>query len=217
MATSTLPIISCTTNNISFSTKSSPRNFSRPSQIFLNPSGAAARRSGDVKIRCAASSEGRENPDSLSEAKLDRRNVLLGLGGLYGAYNFAAGSNPFALAEPAPIPNVATCGPATVSFSDDLVPYSCCPPITDTTNVEYYKIPSFSKLNVRPAAHAVDDEYVEKFKTAIQKMKDLPDTDQRSFYNQAKVHCAYCNGAYQLAGKPYQIHFNWLFFPFHRW
>nr|GMD75797.1 polyphenol oxidase E, chloroplastic-like [Ipomoea batatas] len=158
MTTSTLPIISCT-NNVSFSTKSSPRNFSRPSQIFLNPSGAAARR-GDVKIRCAASSEGRENPDSLSEAKLDRRNVLLGLGGLYGAYNLSGG--------------------------DDLVPYSCCPPITDTTNVEYYKIPSFSKLNVRPAAHAVDDEYVEKFKTVIQKMKDLPDTDQRSFYNQAK-------------------------------
>ncbi|XP_031097153.1 catechol oxidase B, chloroplastic-like [Ipomoea triloba] len=222
MATSTLPIISCTNNNISFSTKSSPPNFSRPSQIFLNPSRAAARR-GDVKIRCAASSEGRENPESLSSAKLDRRNVLLGLGGLYGAYNLGGGSNPFALADPVPIPDVSACHLATISFSQCKVPYSCCPPITDTTNVEYYKIPSFSKLNVRPAAHAVDDEYLNKYKTAgndstgIQKMKDLPSTDPRNFYNQAKVHCAYCNDAYQLADKPYQIHFTWLFFPFHRW
>ncbi|XP_019181147.1 PREDICTED: catechol oxidase B, chloroplastic-like [Ipomoea nil] len=225
MATSTHPIISCTNIN-SFSTKSSssPGNFSRrPSQIFLNPNPRSAARRGDViKIRCAAaSSEGRENPpdSSLSEAKLDRRNVLLGLGGLYGAYNLGGGgaSNPFALADPVPLPDVSNCGPATISFSTCKVPYRCCPPITDTTNVDYYEIPCFSKLNVRPAAHAVDDEYLEKYKTAIKLMKELPPSDPRSFDNQAKVHCAYCNGAYQLAGQPYQIHFNWFFFPFHRW
>ncbi|XP_019181149.1 PREDICTED: catechol oxidase B, chloroplastic-like [Ipomoea nil] len=221
MATSTHPIVSCTNIN-SFSTNSSsPRNFSRPpSQIFLNPNPSRAARRGDaVKIRCAASSEGRdENPDSLSKAKLDRRNVLLGLGGLYGAYNLGAGgSNPFALADPVPLPDVANCGPATISFSSCKVPYRCCPPITDTTKVEYYKIPSFSKLNVRPAAHAVDAAYLEKYKTAIKLMKELPPSDPRSFDNQAKVHCAYCNGAYLLNGNPYQIHFNWFFFPFHRW
>ncbi|XP_019180225.1 PREDICTED: catechol oxidase B, chloroplastic-like [Ipomoea nil] len=223
MATSTHPIISCT--NVSFSTKSSssPGNFSRrPSQIFLNPNPRSAARRGDViKIRCAASPEGRENPDrSLSEAKLDRRNVLLGLGGLYGAYNLGGGSNPFALADPVPIPDVSHCDLSTISSDKTKkckVPYRCCPPITDTTGVEYYKIPSFSKLNVRPAAHAVDDVYLEKYKAAIKKMKELPPSDPRSFDNQAKVHCAYCNGAYQLAGETYQIHFNWLFFPFHRW
>nr|GMD77676.1 polyphenol oxidase E, chloroplastic-like [Ipomoea batatas] len=199
MATSTHPIISCP--NISFSPKSYPRNFSRPSQIFLNPSRAAARR-GDVKIRCAASSEGRENPDSLSEAKLDRRNVLLGLGGLYGAYNLAGGSNPFALADPIP--------------DNEAVPYSCCPPPFDGPYVDY-KIPTFSQLNCRPAAHAVDDDYLYKYKTAIQKMKDLPVDDPRNFYQQAKVHCAYCNEAYKLNEKSYQIHYTWLFFPFHRW
>nr|GMD81867.1 polyphenol oxidase E, chloroplastic-like [Ipomoea batatas] len=217
MATSTHPAIISCTNNISFSSKSSPRNFSRPSQIFLNPSRAAARRRGDVKIRCAASSEGRENPDSLSEAKLDRRNVLLGLGGLYGAYNLAGGSNPFALADPIPVPDLSKCGKAIISNTQDNeeVPYSCCPPF-DGTYVDY-KIPTFSKLNCRPAAHAVDDDYLYKYKTAIQKMKDLPADDPRNFYQQANVHCAYCNEAYKLNGKSYQIHFTWLFFPFHRW
>nr|GLL44059.1 catechol oxidase B, chloroplastic-like [Ipomoea trifida] len=214
MATSTHSKISCT-KNISFSTKSSPLNFSRPSQIFLNPSRAAARRRGDVKIRCAASSEGRENPDSLSEAKLDRRNVLLGLGGLYGAYNLAGGSNPFALADPIPAPDISKCGTAIISNSTDEVPYSCCPPF-DGTFVDY-KIPTFSTLNCRPAAHAVDEDYLNKYKTAIQKMKELPADDPRNFYQQANVHCAYCNGAYQLNDKSYQIHFTWLFFPFHRW
>nr|GLL44060.1 catechol oxidase B, chloroplastic-like [Ipomoea trifida] len=215
MATSTHPIIS--SPNISFSPRSSPRNFSRPSQIFLNPSRAAARR-GDVKIRCAASSEGRENPDSLSEAKLDRRNVLLGLGGLYGAYNLAGGSNPFALADPIPVPDLSHCGTAIISNTTDneAVPYSCCPPPFDGPYVDY-KIPTFSQLNCRPAAHAVDDEYLYKYKTAIQKMKDLPVDDPRNFYQQAKVHCAYCNEAYKLNDKSYQIHYTWLFFPFHRW
>nr|GMD75794.1 polyphenol oxidase E, chloroplastic-like [Ipomoea batatas] len=201
MATSTHPpIISCT-NNVSFSTKSSPRNFSRPSQILLNPSRAVARR-GDVKIRCAASpegAEGRQSPDSLSSAKLDRRNVLLGLGGLYGAYNLAGGSNPFALADPIPAPDISKCGTAIISNSTDEVPYSCCPPF-DGTFVDY-KIPTFSTLNCRPAAHAVDEEYLNKYKTAIQKMKELPADDPRNFYQQANVHCAYCNGAYQLNDK----------------
>nr|GMD80842.1 polyphenol oxidase E, chloroplastic-like [Ipomoea batatas] len=207
MATSTHPpIISCTNkNNISFSTKSSPLNFSRrPSQIFLNPSRA-------IKIR----SEGRENPetDSLSWAKVDRRNVLLGLGGLYAA----SSSNPFALAAPIPAPDIHKCGTAIISNTDPEkeVPYSCCPPFLGPS-VDY-KIPTFSKLNVRPAAHAVDDDYLNKYKTAIQKMKDLPADDPRNFYQQANVHCAYCNKAYQLNDKPYQIHYTWLFFPFHRW
>ncbi|CAH9095419.1 unnamed protein product [Cuscuta epithymum] len=49
-------------------------------------------------------------------------------------------------------------------------------------------------------------------------MKELPEDDPRNFYQQANVHCAYCNGAYKLAGgQEYQVHFSWLFFPFHRW
>ena len=52
-------------------------------------------------------------------------------------------------------------------------------------------------------------------------MKALPDDDPRNFIQQAKVHCAYCNGAYHLR-NPFQdtklnIHRSWFFFPFHRW
>ncbi|GJM93000.1 hypothetical protein PR202_ga09511 [Eleusine coracana subsp. coracana] len=47
----------------------------------------------------------------------------------------------------------------------------------------------------------------------------LPRSDPRSFYQQANVHCAYCSGALRQPGRPelpLQIHFTWLFFPFHR-
>ncbi|KAL2931952.1 Polyphenol oxidase chloroplastic [Bienertia sinuspersici] len=50
-------------------------------------------------------------------------------------------------------------------------------------------------------------------------MKALPDSDPRSFKQQADVHCAYCNGGYHQVGLPdldFQVHGSWLFFPFHR-
>jgi len=50
-------------------------------------------------------------------------------------------------------------------------------------------------------------------------VKALPESDPRSFYQQANVHCAYCAAAYRQAGRPQlplQIHYSWLFFPFHR-
>ncbi|KAJ4976221.1 hypothetical protein NE237_001327 [Protea cynaroides] len=51
-------------------------------------------------------------------------------------------------------------------------------------------------------------------------MKALPDDDPRNFAKQANVHCAYCNGAFDQNGYPnleLQIHFSWLFFPWHRY
>ncbi|CAA7404100.1 unnamed protein product [Spirodela intermedia] len=50
-------------------------------------------------------------------------------------------------------------------------------------------------------------------------MKALPADDPRSFAQQANVHCAYCDGAYDQVGFPdleLQVHNSWLFFPFHR-
>ncbi|KAF0918949.1 hypothetical protein E2562_027500 [Oryza meyeriana var. granulata] len=47
----------------------------------------------------------------------------------------------------------------------------------------------------------------------------LPRTDPRSFYQQANIHCAHCTGTYWQVGYPelaVQIHYSWLFFPFHR-
>ncbi|KAE8689839.1 Polyphenol oxidase [Hibiscus syriacus] len=51
-------------------------------------------------------------------------------------------------------------------------------------------------------------------------MKALPDDDPRSFTQQANIHCTYCAGAYDQVGFPgleLQIHYSWLFFPFHRY
>jgi polyphenol oxidase len=46
------------------------------------------------------------------------------------------------------------------------------------------------------------------------------DDDPRNFYQQASVHCAYCNGAYEQVGFPklkIDVHSWWLFFPWHRY
>nr|GMD75561.1 polyphenol oxidase E, chloroplastic-like [Ipomoea batatas] len=213
MASTTIPISCITTPNLSSSSPHPfPRNHPKISLINSNPP------KRHNTISCASSSsdeDGHKNPlpssENISDRKIDRRNVLLGLGGLYGAYTV----DPFALAAPVPAPDITKCGTATISFSEDKVPYSCCPPFYGT--ISDYTVPSFTRLNVRPAAHTVSKAYLRKYKTAIKKMKELPCDDPRNFYQQANVHCAYCNGAYQLAGQAYDIHPSWLFFPFHRW
>ncbi|KAH1055296.1 hypothetical protein J1N35_033361 [Gossypium stocksii] len=54
---------------------------------------------------------------------------------------------------------------------------------------------------------------------SMERMKALPVDDPRNFMQQANIHCAYCNGAYGQVGFPDQkleVHYWWLFFPFHR-
>lgn len=167
------------------------------------------------RVSCKATANGDDqNEDQHSTlAKFDRRNVLLGLGGLYGVAGL--GSNPFAFAEPVS-PDLSHCGAA--EFPAGVEPTNCCPP--SSSKIIDFKLPSPSnQLRVRPAAHAVDDEYIAKYKKALELMKALPDSDPRSFKQQANVHCAYCNGAYHQVGFPnleYQVHNSWLFLPFHR-
>ncbi|KAH7442081.1 hypothetical protein KP509_03G069500 [Ceratopteris richardii] len=50
-------------------------------------------------------------------------------------------------------------------------------------------------------------------------MRALPTTDPRSLMRQADIHCAFCNGAYNQLGSTnkLQVHFSWLFLPWHRW
>ncbi|KAL7604993.1 hypothetical protein Lser_V15G16482 [Lactuca serriola] len=150
-----------------------------------------------------------------NSGKLDRRNVLLGLGGLYGtAANF--GSNSLAFADPIMGPDLSKCGPA--ELPQGAVPTNCCPPFT-TKIIDFKLPPQSNPLRVRPAAHLVDKDYIDKFSKAIELMKALPDDDPRSFKQQANVHCAYCDAAYVQLGYPdveLQVHNSWLFFPFHR-
>ncbi|PWA88354.1 polyphenol oxidase protein [Artemisia annua] len=148
-----------------------------------------------------------------NSCKVDRRNVLLGLGGFYGA-TATFGSASLAFADPIMAPDISNCVAADLPEG----PMNCCPPIAK--NIIDFKLPPSSTTRVRPAAHLVDEDYIAKFNKAIELMKALPDDDPRSFKQQAAIHCAYCNGAYDQVGFPdleLQVHGSWLFLPFHRY
>ncbi|CAL9772534.1 unnamed protein product [Musa acuminata subsp. burmannicoides] len=151
-------------------------------------------------------------------AKVDRRDVLVGLGGLCGAAAGLGGFDKAALANPIQAPDLSKCGPADLPTGVPIV--NCCPPYRPGAKIVDFKRPSpSSPLRVRPAAHLVDPEYLAKYKKAIELMKALPADDPRNFMQQADVHCAYCDGAYDQIGFPdleIQVHNSWLFFPWHR-
>nr|AXB50198.1 polyphenol oxidase [Camellia sinensis] len=150
-----------------------------------------------------------------SLGKFDRRNMLIGLGGLYGAAGLTD-TDPPALAAPVTAPDLSKCGAADLPA--DAKPTNCCPPKTNKI-IEFKLPPPSNILRVRPAAHLADEKYIAKFSKALQLMKSLPDDDPRSFKQQSNIHCAYCEGAYHQVGFPsteLQVHNSWLFFPFHR-
>nr|CAQ76694.1 polyphenol oxidase [Taraxacum officinale] len=163
-------------------------------------------------VSCKTQNDDQHHENS---GKVDRRNMLLGLGGLYGAAA-TFGSNPLAFADPIMAPDLTKCGPA--DLPQGAVATNCCPPFTK--NIIDFKLPPPStNLRVRPAAHLANKDYIAKFNKAIELMKALPDDDPRSFKQQAAVHCAYCDGAYDQVGFPdldLQVHNSWLFLPFHR-
>ncbi|KAK9051727.1 hypothetical protein SSX86_028355 [Deinandra increscens subsp. villosa] len=149
-----------------------------------------------------------------NSSKLDRRNLMLGLGGLYGTA-VTIGSGSSALADPILGPDITKCGAA--DLPQGAKPTNCCPPMAK--KIIDFKLPPSSTTRVRPAAHLVTKDYLAKFEKAIELMKALPDDDPRSFKQQAAVHCAYCDGAYDQVGFPdleLQVHGSWLFLPFHR-
>ncbi|EPS59410.1 polyphenoloxidase [Genlisea aurea] len=165
-------------------------------------------------ISCsAAKSPNSSNPDPATPLpKVDRRNILFGLGGVGLMNPMDAGANPI---EP---PEFNKCGTATNLNTGKPLDINCCPPVT--TKIIDFKLPPVGKIRVRNSAHRVSAEYTAKYNAAIKAMKSLPDDDPRSFKQQANVHCAYCNGAYDQPGGgkiDLQVHNSWLFFPFHRW
>ncbi|WVZ25875.1 hypothetical protein V8G54_004419 [Vigna mungo] len=154
-----------------------------------------------------------EGKPSNNSAEKNRRDILIGLGGLYGASTLAV--NPLAIAAPA-APDFKACGDPQLPA--DVPSTVCCPP--QYSSPIDFELPSRTSLRVRPAAQFVDDTYIAKYKKALGIMRSLPPEDPRSFTQQANIHCAYCNGAYKQVGFPdlkLQVHNSWLFFPFHRW
>ncbi|XP_062086808.1 polyphenol oxidase I, chloroplastic-like [Humulus lupulus] len=157
-----------------------------------------------------------------SSSKFDRRDMLIGLGGLYGVAGLV--SDPFASATPVAAPDLSKCHnlrdppPAPPLDPADV---KCCAPYSNAKTIDFKPSRSpVKKLRIRPAAQWLDHDEIAKYKKAVELMKALPEDDPRSFIQQAKVHCAYCNGAYDQVGSPseyIQVHNSWLFFPFHRW
>ncbi|PKA53516.1 Polyphenol oxidase, chloroplastic [Apostasia shenzhenica] len=194
-------------------------NFSTPilsSYTIFSPACAFPVLNHRRKLSCRAANGDREGSKD-SGAAPGRRNLLIGLGGLYGAAATAAGlSTDLNAAFAAPIQPPVDCGPAT-DVPSGVSPPNCCPPVS--TSIDFRFPSRSSPLRVRPAAHLVDADYLAKYTKAVQLMKDLPASDPRNFTQQANVHCAYCDGAYDQAGFPdleLQIHSSWLFFPWHR-
>ncbi|KAL0310831.1 UNVERIFIED_CONTAM: Polyphenol oxidase II, chloroplastic [Sesamum angustifolium] len=167
---------------------SSSSSYSSSRVVYSNPTApknAKPRR----RFSCRAKND---NQNAKSSNKFDRRDVLIGLGGLYGA---ASSINPLeSSAAPIPQPELNTC-----------------------------RFPPGLSCTKGPAAHLVNAQYISRFNLALQRMRALPDSDPRSFTQQANVHCAYCNGAYTYPSATgtqrleIQVHNCWLFFPFHRW
>nr|BAM15847.1 hypothetical protein [Portulaca oleracea] len=198
----------------------------KPSQLSVSSSSQTRRLARKISCKAASNDDNQESSQTQNPAnnKLDRRNMLIGLGGLYGAATTLGGaSNTFA-------------APAELVFNKCVnttgveagAPERCCLPgfekyKQDTIpvfNVKNYPSPA---LRVRRPAHlvAADKKYMAKFREAIARMRALPDDDPRSFNNQAQVHCAYCDGSFIQKGHDkdqlrFQVHFSWLFLPFHR-
>ncbi|GAB4826922.1 hypothetical protein Ancab_033801 [Ancistrocladus abbreviatus] len=213
------------TSTFTFTTTTSPFTSIFPRTSQLSCFGKRNNSHFTPKISCKEARNDDQTPQTISTkeespslSKLDRRDVLIGLGGLCGAGSLVVPNNPLAIAAPVSAPEVTKCGKAELPANASGL--NCCPPATTKVGVFKPPPPSNAGLRVRPAAHLVDDQYLEKYKKALSLMKALPASDPRNFMQQANVHCAYCDGAYHQVGFPdldLQVHNSWLFFPFHRY
>ncbi|KAM0063181.1 putative catechol oxidase [Helianthus debilis subsp. tardiflorus] len=151
---------------------------------------------------------------------VDRRNLLVGLGGMYTAVNL-----PGAMAAPITAPDITSiCKDASAGIRNQegaIRTRKCCPPSLGK-KIKEFQFPTGNSVRKRWPAHAGTPKQVDDYRRAIQAMRDLPDDHPHSFVSQAKIHCAYCNGGYTQVDSGFpeidiQIHNSWLFFPFHRW
>ncbi|KAK4484614.1 hypothetical protein RD792_007203 [Penstemon davidsonii] len=188
---------------------------SRP--LFPKPSHFITNAKCTPRLHISCQSQNNDSNSQNVEGKVDRRNVLFGLGAGLSAANLVSTQAP-ASANPIQPPVLDKCGVATNLNTGEQLDINCCPPVTE--RIIDYRPPPVFQMKIRPSAHRVSPEYIFKYNMAIDRMRRLPKDDPRSFMQQANIHCAYCNGAYDQAGQgtlDLQVHNSWLFFPFHRW
>lgn len=73
-------------------------------------------------------------------------------------------------------------------------------------------------MRVRRPVHLLTSSEITRLERAYELQRALPESDPRRLFNQAKLHCQYCDNAYTYPGMswPLEIHNNWLFLPYHR-
>uniref|UniRef100_A0ACD5UF24 Uncharacterized protein n=1 Tax=Avena sativa TaxID=4498 RepID=A0ACD5UF24_AVESA len=175
-----------------------------------------ARRSLLLRHRKEARQPRRISCEATGGGHVDRRDVLLGFGGAVAAG--LATDRGAAIAAPIQAPDLRNCH--RPDLPDTAPDTNCCPTYrAGSSIIDFRPPPASTPLRVRPAAHLVDREYLAKYERAVRLMKQLPADDPRSFEQQWRVHCAYCDGAFDQVGFPnleIQVHNCWLFFPWHR-
>ncbi|KAK6157445.1 hypothetical protein DH2020_011693 [Rehmannia glutinosa] len=183
------------------------------SQFSSRPNNHHKTRTHKFEVRCNS-----KNDETTPQNKIDRRNLLLSIGGLYGAANLVSAYHSPSLASPISAPDISKCTRGTNLNTQQPLDVNCCPPVSE--KIINYKLPPVKTMRFRPAAHLACKEYITKYEKAVELMKALPDDDPRSFKQQANVHCAYCNLTYEQTGDSdtkLQVHNSWLFYPWHRW
>ncbi|KAJ0978874.1 hypothetical protein J5N97_014348 [Dioscorea zingiberensis] len=138
-----------------------------------------------TRVRCSLKDE-----QSRSSFLMDRRDMLVGLGGLYGATEGMLAANAAPL-EPPDLDDKSACVRATENNIEKKCPgtdlLNCCPDYRgNPVTVKNYDFPK-TTLRVRKPAQKVanDPVYMNKYKMAVQKMKDLPDEHPWNYYQQA--------------------------------
>ncbi|OEL36751.1 Polyphenol oxidase, chloroplastic [Dichanthelium oligosanthes] len=161
-------------------------------------------------VSCRATTGDARGDDSL--LWLPRRDVLTGLGGV------AAGLAGFpGLASAADECQGEKINSKIVQCTDPNTGFPCPPPsklkIVDFT-------PERSVTRCRRPVHKLVPEFQAKYQEAVRKMKDLPESNPLSFTAQAAIHQAYCDGHYRYdptkVDAPFDVHFSWIFPPWHR-
>ncbi|KAL3697257.1 hypothetical protein R1sor_011333 [Riccia sorocarpa] len=110
-------------------------------------------------------------------------------------------------------------------LSNNVTQY-CCPPKYNGTIVDFIpekELDSSKPLRVRKALQCLTGKEQQEYKAKLDKaytiLRNLPKDDPRSLDQHGIMHCAYAVGALVQPGTniTIDIHFSWLFYPFHRW
>ncbi|GLJ28488.1 hypothetical protein SUGI_0560430 [Cryptomeria japonica] len=167
--------------------------------------GSGTKNLASMRVRCENREDGR--------LEIDRRQLLLSSSTL-GVSVLTSGK---AMAMPYPAPDLSKCTYPTDLPTCATVEGGCCPPFKEGETAVDFKFPTSMPMRTRKAAHLADAELISKYDKALTLMKKLPLDDPRSFLQQGRVHCAYCNGGYKVGSDTVQVHKSWFFAPFHRW